>query len=73
MEYPEITIIDCTTGQVVVREMTEAEHKQKLANDKINAANYAATKKAQADLATAKQAVLAKLGLTADEVAALLS
>jgi hypothetical protein len=73
MEYPEITIIDCTTGEVVVREMNETEHKQKLANDKINAANYAAIKKAQADLATAKEAVLAKLGLTADEVAALLS
>ena len=73
MAYPEITIIDCTTGQVVVREMTKTEHEQKLADDKQNADNYDAIKKAQADLATAKQAVLTKLGLTADEVAALLS
>jgi hypothetical protein len=73
MEYPEITIIDCTTGEVVVREMTKSEYEQKLADDKQNADNYDAMKKAQADLAKAKEAVLAKLGLTADEVAALLS
>ena len=72
MAYPEITIIDCTTGKVVVREMTEAEHKQKLADEKENAANYAALKKAQADKTTAKQAVLDRLGITADEAALLL-
>jgi len=72
MAYPEITIIDCTTGQVIVRKMTEAEHNQKLADDQENAANYAALKKAQADKAAARQAVLDKLGLTADEAAALL-
>lgn len=72
MAYPDITIIDCTTGQVIVREMTEAEHNQKLADNKENAANYAAQKKAQADKAAARQAVLDKLGLTQDEAQALL-
>lgn len=72
MAYPEITVINCTTGEVVVREMSEAEHNQKLADDKENAANYAALKKAQAAKAAARQAVLDKLGLTADEAAALL-
>jgi hypothetical protein len=73
MAYPEIKIFNCSTGEVVVREMTKSEHEQKLADDKKNADSYDAIKTAQADLATAKQAVLTKLGLTADEVAALLS
>ena len=72
MAYPEITIIDCTTGKVIVREMTEAEHKQKLAEDKENTDNYAAMKKAQTERAKQKQAVLDRLGITADEAALLL-
>ena len=51
------------------REMTSAEFAQYELDE---AANKAALK-AQADKATAKQAVLTKLVLTADEVAALLS
>lgn len=53
----------------VVREMTETELAQFEA-DKIEAK---AQSKAEADRAALKTATLAKLGLTADEVAALLS
>jgi len=51
-----------------VREMNDAELAQ-LELDKAEANERA---KAEADKATAKQAVLTKLGLTADEVTALL-
>jgi hypothetical protein len=43
-----------------------------MTNEEVEA-NLALISKAQADKATARQAVIAKLGLTADEVAALLS
>ncbi len=72
MAYPEITIINCTTGEVVVREMTKTEHEQKLADDKENAANYDAMKKEQADRQAAREALLTKLGITADEAQLLL-
>ena len=42
-------------------------------NNKADQAEIKAQAKAQADKVAARQAVLAKLGLTADEVAALLS
>jgi hypothetical protein len=60
---------DAITGETVVREMTADE--LKLA--KLDKAEEAAYLKAEADKAQAKADVLAKLGLTADEVAALLS
>ena len=53
----------------VVRDMTEAELAQ-LETDKATANAQA---QAEADRAALKTATLAKLGLTADEVAALLS
>jgi hypothetical protein len=52
-----------------VREMNDAEYAQYEIDQ---AANKAAAK-AQADAVIAKAAVIAKLGLTADEVTALLS
>jgi hypothetical protein len=52
-----------------VREMTDAEYAQ-YQKDAIEAE---ANAKAEADRAALKKATLAKLGLTADEVAALLS
>jgi len=51
-----------------VREMTEEEHAQY----KIDQAKYEAEAKAEAAKAAARQAVLDKLGLTADEAQALL-
>jgi len=53
----------------LVRDMTDVEIAQVEA-DKVA---YIEEQKMKADKATAKQAVIEKLGLTADEVAALLS
>jgi hypothetical protein len=62
-------IHDAATGEIVEREMN-AEELAIIAQDKIKRdANEAAETKKAAD----RQAVLNKLGLTADEVAALLS
>jgi len=63
------TIFNAATGETVVRDMNEIELE---IQSKI-IADTKAQETAKADKATAKQAVLAKLGLTADEVAALLS
>jgi hypothetical protein len=59
---------DATTGETVVRDMTAEEIK--LA--KLDLAQEAAYLKAEADKATAKAALLDKLGITADEAALLL-
>jgi hypothetical protein len=64
-----IKIHNATTGEIIEREMTADE----IAQSKIDEAN---SKEQAAQLAAqeaAKQAVLTKLGLTSDEVAALLS
>ena len=53
----------------VVRDMTEAE----LAQVEIDKAETEKQRQAEADKAALKTATLAKLGLTADEAAALLS
>ena len=53
----------------VVRDMTEEE----LAQMKIDKAETKLQRQAEADRAALKEATLAKLGLTADEAAALLS
>ena len=66
MTRPDTRIIDGET--VIDREMTGTEHEQFLL-----AQNEAkAQAKAAADKATAKQAVLDRLGITADEAALLL-
>jgi hypothetical protein len=51
-----------------IREMTKAEHDQHL----LDLAEWQAQKDAEAAKAAARQAVLDKLGLTANEAAALL-
>ena len=59
------------TGEIIDREMTDAEHAQYLAN----AADAAAQQQAAADAAAARASALAKLkvlGLTDDEIAALI-
>jgi hypothetical protein len=60
---------DAITGETVVRDMTTDE----LELAKIDADEEAAYLKAEAAKAKAKADVIAKLGLTADEVASLLS
>jgi hypothetical protein len=64
-----VVIIDALTGETVEREQTAAE----LAQTKSDEAEAKAQAKVEADKVIAKQAVLVKLGLTADEVTALLS
>jgi hypothetical protein len=63
--------INCATGEVVERELTVAELAQREADAKAYADQKAADDKAAADKAAARQAVYTKLGLTADEIAAL--
>lgn len=68
MTKAQIQIHDVLTGEIVVREMTTDELAQ-LEKDKKQAQLDA---QAQTAKQTARQAVLDKLGLTADEAAALL-
>jgi hypothetical protein len=69
MAKEKIVIHDVATGQVIEREMTADELAQ-LAVDKAETAAYAAE---QATKAALRQATLDKLGLTTEEIAALLS
>jgi hypothetical protein len=64
-----VVIIDALTGETVEREQTEAE----LAQSKVDEVQAQAQAKAEDDKAKLKESVLVKLGLTADEVTALLS
>ena len=73
MNNDKITITDATTGETIEREMTDEE--QSARNDFL--AEIAAEDKAKADAeakaATDKAALLAKLGITANEAKLLLS
>jgi len=64
----KVTDINGITGEQVVRDMNADELAQ-LELDKVAAKEVA---KAQADKATARQALLDRLGITADEAALLL-
>ena len=63
-----INIYDHATGENIVRDMTADE----LANVKAIQNEHIEQEKAAADKATARQAVLDRLGITADEAALLL-
>ena len=65
----KITEINCETGEVIERELNADEIKQR----KIDADNEKAKESAIAQAAEAKAALLAKLGITADEAALLLA
>lgn len=62
-------IINCTSGEVTERDLNKAE----LAQAAIDAEMVADAQAASAAKAAAKQAVLTKLGLTAEELAAALA
>jgi hypothetical protein len=64
----DIMELDAITGEVITRDYTEAEAAQR-AKDLAKYADQAAS---LVERAAARQAVLDKLGLTADEAAALL-
>lgn len=69
MSNPIIRIHDTATDTIIDREMTDAEFAEYSAEMAIINAKL----KAEADRQALKVVTLAKLGLTADEVAALLS
>ena len=60
---PTIKIVNAETGEEIVRDMTETELAQKEA-DKIAFENYVAAEQAKE---AQRQAILDRLGLTADE------
>jgi hypothetical protein len=61
--------LNAQTGEVILRDYTEAEAEQRTKD----LAKHVALAQAEADRKTLKAQVIAKLGLTVDEVAALLS
>jgi hypothetical protein len=61
--------LNAQTGEVILRDYTEAEAEQRTKD----LAKHAALAKAEKDRKELKAEVIAKLGLTADEVTALLS
>jgi hypothetical protein len=63
--------VNCATGEVLERELTADELAQRQADAKAYANQKAADDQAAADKEAACNAVYAKLGLTADEIAAL--
>ena len=72
MTTPQITIHNAITGEIVTRDMNETELAQAKADQ---VADKLAADQAAADAtvrATARQALLDKLGITADEVKLLL-
>jgi hypothetical protein len=64
---PKIAIHDLSTGENIVRDMTDEE----LAQHEIDMAKYAAEENERLAKIAAREAALAKLGLTAEEIAAL--
>ena len=68
MSKPIIKIHNAETDEVIEREMTTAE----FAQYKIDVANYAAAKVKEETNQTKLQAILDRLGLTADEAKLLL-
>jgi hypothetical protein len=69
MTKPMKTIHNVETGEIVEREMNDAE----LSQLAIDEANWQAKKEAEATIAAEKAALLAKLGITDDEAKLLLS
>ena len=69
MTNPTIKIHNTETDEVIDREMTDAEYENYQASIKVSADQD----KALADQAAAKAAIAERLGLTADELATLLS
>lgn len=63
--------INCETGQVTERELTADELAQREADAAAQIVQQAADEKEAADKVAARNAVYAKLGLTADEIQAI--
>ena len=69
MSKPQIKEYNCETGEEIIRDATSAEIAQMVKD----AANFAARQAEAEAKATAKAALLEKLGITAEEAALLLS
>lgn len=69
MDNLMVQIIDCETGKEIVREMTAEE----IAQYELDKASSIARAKEKSEQAAAKQVLLTKLGITADEAKLLLS
>jgi hypothetical protein len=66
---PSISIHDIESGEVIIREMTDSE----LAQHQLDLAEWSAGEQSRIAKEATRIAVLSKLGLTAEEAAALLS
>lgn len=73
MPNPTRIEIDCSTGEVHEIELTDAEVAELAYQAELAADAKAEGERVKAELAAKKAAVLAKLGLDEDEVAALLA
>jgi hypothetical protein len=73
MSNPTRIEINCETGVESIIELTDAEVAELTYQAELAAENKAEEEAAKAALEAKKQEVLAKLGLTSDEVAALLA
>ena len=65
---PQVKIVNCETGEEIVRDANEAE----IAEMEINAANLKARQNEASKKEIAKAAILDRIGLTADELKSIL-
>jgi len=72
MTRPTRVEVNCTTGETLIIELTDAEIAQMEADAAAAETQRKADEKAAADKAAAREAILDRLGLTADEAAILL-
>lgn len=72
MTRPTRVEVNCTTGETSIIELTDAEIAQMEADAAAAEIQRKADEKAAADKAAAREAILDRLGLTADEAAILL-
>lgn len=72
MANPTRIEVNCTTGEVLEIELTDEEVAQREADAAEYAAEQAKREAEEAQKATARAAILDRLGLTADEAAILL-
>jgi len=68
MTIPQIKVVNTETGEEITRDATASE----IAQIDLDAANYAAKEAAAEARATARQALLTKLGITQEEAQLLL-
>lgn len=72
MPNPTRIEVNCTTGEVLEIELTDAEVAELAAQAELAAAQKAEDDRITAEKAVAKAALLERLGITADEAALLL-